>query len=133
MLTLFMVSISLFLMILTVWTIITYFHKKDSQEFIREELTNLFDSCKKFLFSLRNLIVILVNNSLASQSSERNPVQETLLNDEAQLLNLVPPVKEIETTPLEIANEESDFDTTLSSFSPEVVEVIIEEEEEKVA
>ena len=45
---------------------------------------------------------------------------------------MVQPVKEIEATPLEIAEEESDVDAALSSFSPEVVEVI-NQEEEKVA
>ena len=37
------VSICLFFIILTGWTLTTYFAKKDSQNFIREEVKNLFD------------------------------------------------------------------------------------------
>tara|TARA_B100000700_G_scaffold297009_1_gene361505 strand:+ start:169 stop:567 length:399 start_codon:yes stop_codon:yes gene_type:complete len=132
MLTLVTVSIGLFLIILTGWTLTTYFSKKDSQDFIREELTNLFDICKKFFVSLKNLIGILVSNSLSSESNETNTVQETVLTEDEQLLSLVQPVTEIEETPLEIAHEDSDADAALSSFSPEVIEVI-NQEEEKVA
>ena len=132
MLTLVTVSIGLFLIILTGWTLTTYFSKKDSQDFIREELTNLFDICKKFFVSLKNLIGILVSNSLSSESNETNTVQETVLTEDEQLLSLVQPVTEIEATPLEIAHEDSDADAALSSFSPEVIEVI-NQEEEKVA
>tara|TARA_Y100001968_G_scaffold174129_1_gene159548 strand:+ start:683 stop:1081 length:399 start_codon:yes stop_codon:yes gene_type:complete len=132
MLTLVTVTISLFLIILTGWTLTTYFRKKDSQAFIREELTNLFDICKKFFESIKNLIGILVSNSLSSESNETNPAKETVLTEDEQLLNLVQPVKEVETTPFEMANEESDVDAALSSFSAEVVEVI-NQEEEKVA
>ena len=132
MLTLVTVSIGLFLIILTGWTLTTYFLKKDSQDSVREELTNLFDICKKFFVSLKNLIGILVSNSLSSESNETNTVQETVLTEDEQLLSLVQPVKEIEATPLEIAHEDSDVDAALSSFSPEVVEVI-NQEEEKVA
>ena len=129
MLTFVTVSISLFLIILAGWTLTTFFLKKDSQKFIKEELTNLFDICQKFSISLKNLIGILVSNSLSYESSETNPVEETLLNKDEQPLNLVKPVKESEEESLEIANDD---DTALSSFSPEVVEVI-NEEEEKVA
>ena len=129
MLTLVTVSISLFFIILAGWTLTTFFLKKDSQKFIKEELTNLFDICKKFSISLKNLIGILASNSLSYESSETNPVEETQLNKDEQPLNLVKPLKESEEESLEIANED---DTALSSFSPEVVEVI-EEEEEKVA
>ena len=131
MLTLVTVSIGLFFIVLAGWTLTTFFLKKDSQKFIREELTNLFEICKKFSISLKNLIGILVSNSLPSESSEATPVEETLLNEDEPPLNLVQPVKEIETPSLEKAHEEDD-DTALSSFSPEVVEVI-NEEEEKVA
>jgi len=131
MLNLVAVSISLFFIILTGWTLTTYFFKKDSQEFIREELTTLLNICKKFFVSLKNLIGILVGNSLSSESSETNPVQETVLTEDQQLLNLVRPVNEIEATSLEIAHDEND-DVALSSFCQEVVEVI-NEEEEKVA
>ena len=132
MLTLVTVSIGLFSIILTGWTVTTYFSKKDSQDLIREELTNLSDICKKFFGSLKNLIGILVSNSLSSESNESNPVQDTVLTEDETLLNLVQPVKEIEATPLEVAHEDSDVDAALSSFSPEVVEVI-NQEEEKVA
>ena len=124
-------SITLFFIILTGWTLTTYFLKKDSQEFIREELTNLFDICKKFFGSLKNLIGVLGKYSLSSESSEVNPPQETVLTEDENLLNLVRPVNEIEATSLEISHDEND-DAALSSFSPEVVEVI-NEEEEKVA
>ena len=131
MLTLVTVSIGLFFIILSGWTLTTFFLKKDSQKFIKEELTNLFDICKKFSISLKNLIGILISNSLSSESSEVTPTKETLLNENEQPLDLVKPVKEIEEPSLEIADEKDD-DTALSSFSPEVVEVI-NEEEEKVA
>tara|TARA_Y100001968_G_scaffold44872_1_gene34927 strand:- start:693 stop:1088 length:396 start_codon:yes stop_codon:yes gene_type:complete len=128
MLTLANVSIILFLIILTGWTLTTYFFKKDSQDSIREELINLFDICKQFYVSLKNFIGILVNHSLLSESNETSPAQETVLNKDEQLLKLVQPIKEDESTPLEIADEENDIDVALSSFSPEVVEVINQEE-----
>ena len=46
-------------------------------------------------------------------------------------MNLVKPLEESESTTLEVLIDEN-ADTALSSFSPEVVEVI-EEEEEKIA
>ena len=131
MLTLVTVSIGLFLIILTGWTLTTYFSKKDSQDLIRKELTNLSDICKKFFGSLKNLIGILVSNSLSSESNETNTVQETVSTEDEQLLNLVRPVNEIESTSLEVTDDAND-DAALSSFSPEVIEVI-NEEEEKVA
>ena len=131
MLTLFTLSIGLFFIFLAGWTLTTYWLKKDSQEFIREELTTLFDICKKFFGSLKNLIGVLGRYSLSSESSEANPPQETVLTEDENLLNLVRPVNEIEATSLEIEHDEND-DAALSSFSPEVVEVI-NEEEEKVA
>ena len=132
MLSLTTVSIGLFFIILTGWTLTTYFLKEDSQKFIREELTNLWDICEKFFISIKNLIGILTSNSLSSESSEANPVEESLLNKDEPPLNLVQTVKEIEAPSLEMAEEEQDDDTALSSFSPEVVEVI-NDEEEKVA
>jgi len=95
MLTLVTILISSFFIILTGWTLTTYFLKKDSQEFIREELTTLFDICKKFFISLKNLIGVLVRNSFSSESNEKNPVQETVLIEDEQLLNVVRPVNEI--------------------------------------
>ena len=131
MLTLITVSISLFLIILTGWTVTTYFLKKDSQELIRGELTNLFDICKKFFVSLKKLIEILASHSLSAESNKTNPGEETVLNEDEQPLNLVQPVKEIAAPSLEIGHDK-DNDDALSSFSPEVIEVI-NEEEEKVA
>jgi len=131
MLTLITVSISLFLIILTGWTVTTYFLKKDSQELIRGELTNLFDICKKFVVSLKKLIEILASHSLSAESNKTNPGEETVLNEDEQPLNLVQPVKEIAAPSLEIGHDK-DNDDALSSFSPEVIEVI-NEEEEKVA
>jgi len=125
------VSIGLFFITLSGWTLATYFVKKDSQKLIREELKNLIDICQKFFVSLKKLIGILASHSLSSESKEAEPVEENVLNKDEQPLNLVQPVKEIEGPSLEVANEE-DHDTALSSFSPEVVEVI-NEEEEKVA
>ena len=131
MLTLLTFSFGLFLIILTGWTFTTYFLKKDSQKFIREELSNLFDISKKFFVSLKNLIRILASNSLSSESSKEDPIEETISNENEQPLSLAQPIKEIEATSLDLAHEEDD-DEALSSFSPEVVEVI-NEEEEKVA
>ena len=131
MLTLITVSISLFLIILTGWTVTTYFLKKDSQELIRGELTNLFDICKKFVVSIKKLIEILASHSLSAESNKTNPGEETVLNEDEQPLNLVQPVKEIAAPSLEIGHDK-DNDDALSSFSPEVIEVI-NEEEEKVA
>ena len=74
MLNLITISIGLFLIMLTGWTVTTYFIKKDSQEVIREELSNLFDICKKLFFSLKNLIGILTSTSLAPKERETSPV-----------------------------------------------------------
>ena len=81
--------------------------------------------------SLQNLIEILASNSLSLESREANPVEENVLNEDEQPLNLIQPVQEIKAPSLEVAHEDDD-DTALSSFSPEVVE-LINEEEEKVA
>tara|TARA_B100001029_G_C15012257_1_gene424988 strand:- start:801 stop:1196 length:396 start_codon:yes stop_codon:yes gene_type:complete len=131
MLTLISLSICFFCIILTGWTFTTYFIKKDSQEFIIEELKNLFNICKKFFISLKNLIGILANNSHSSEPREVNPIYKDVLDENEQPLSLVEPVKEIEERSLKVTNE-TDNDIALSSFSPEVIEVI-NEEEEKVA
>ena len=81
--------------------------------------------------SLKTLIAILTSNSLSSESRKENPVKENVLDEDEQPLNLIQTIKEIKAPSLEVADEEDD-DTALSSFSPEVVEVI-NEEEEKVA
>ena len=131
MLNLITISISFFLIILTGWTVTTYFIKKDSQEVIREELSNLFDISKKLFFSLKNLIGILTSTSLSPKERETSPVEETLSKKDEPLLNVVQPINEIEEQSVELKHDDDD-DDALSSFSPEVVEVI-NEEEEKVA
>tara|TARA_B100000579_G_C22814748_1_gene847194 strand:- start:148 stop:504 length:357 start_codon:yes stop_codon:yes gene_type:complete len=118
-------------MILTGWTFTTYLIRKDSKQLIREELQNLFDICKKFFVSVKNLIEILSSHSHSYEVIKKNPVEENILHEEEQSLSLVQPVEEIEAQSLETPHEE-DTDSALSSFSPEVVEVI-NEEEEKVA
>ena len=131
MLNIITISIGLFLILLTGWTFTTYFIKKDSQRFIREELTNLLDICQKFFFSLKNLIGILTSNSLSAEEKKVTPIQETVLNEVKQRFNPVQPIKEIKDQSVEVRHDE-DNDDALSSFSPEVVEVI-NEEENKVA
>ena len=131
MLTSIPVSICILFILLTGWTLTTYLIKENSQTFIREELKNLFNICKKFFMSLQNLIGILASNSLSFESREANPVEENVLDEDEQPLNLIQPVQEIKAPSLEVAHEDDD-DTALSSFSPEVVE-LINEEEEKVA
>ena len=131
MLTLITISICLFLIFVTGWTLTTYFIKKDSQNLIRKELKNLFDVCKMLVISLKTLIEILASSSFSSESEEANAVETTISDEDEQLLSLVQPVQKIESASLEVMQEEDD-DTALSSFSPEVVDVI-NEEEEKVA
>ena len=60
-----------------------------------------------------------------------NPVEESILDEDKQLLGLVQPAHEIEAPSLEVAHEEED-DNALSSFSPEVI-AVIKDEEEKAA
>ena len=132
MLNLITISISLFLIILTGWTITTYFIKKDSQEVIKEELTNLFDIGKKLFLSLKNLIGILTSNSLSPEERDITSMEEAVSNKDEHLLNVVQPINEIKEKSEEVKHDDDDGDDALSSFSPEVVEVI-NEEEEKVA
>ena len=125
-------ALILFLFIALIgWTLTTYFIKKDSQKFIRDEVKNLFSICKKLFASFKNLIGILASNSLPSYPRETSAVEENILDEDEQPLSLVHPVKESEVPSLELAHAEDD-DIALSSFSQEVVEVI-KEEEEKVA
>ena len=131
MLNLITISIGLFLIILTGWTVTTYFIKKDSQEVIKEELTNLFDIGKKLFLSLKNLIGILTSNSLSPEERDITSMEEAVSKKDEQLLNVVQPINEIKEQSIE-AKHDNDDDDALSSFSPEVVEVI-NEEEEKVA
>ena len=132
MLNLITISISLFLIILTGWTVTTYFIKKDSQEVIKEELTNLFDIGKKLFLSLKNLIGILTSNSLSPEERDITSMEEAVSKKDEQLLNVVQPINEIKEKAEEVKHDDDDGDDALSSFSPEVVEVI-NEEEEKVA
>ena len=132
MLNLITISIGLFLIILTGWTVTTYFIKKDSQEVIKEELTNLFDIGKKLFLSLKNLIGILTSNSLSPEERDITSMEEAVSNKDEHLLNVVQPINEIKEKSEEVKHDDDDGDDALSSFSPEVVEVI-NEEEEKVA
>ena len=131
MLTIFSVSVCLFLMILIGWTFTTYLIKKESQKKISEEIMNLFSIFKKFFLSIQNLIKILVNNSISYEGSKGNPIDDNILNEREKPLSVVQKAQEIESPSLEI-DDEGDNDTALAAFSPEVVEVI-NEEEEKVA
>ena len=104
----------------------TYLVKENSQKFIKEELNNLFDIFKMFSISLKNLIVVLAKYSFSPDSSEVNPPESNELDE--PLLRFVQPV---EATSFDMPVNE-DEDTELSAFSPELIEVI-NEEEEKVA
>ena len=129
MFTLITVSFSLFFIGLTGWGITTYLVKEDSQIFIQEELKNLLDISKMFFVSLRSLIGILVKYTSSSHSTEVTPAELNGLDK--QPLRFVQPVKAVDVPSMEVPVKE-DEDTELSSFSPELVEVITEEEE-KVA
>ncbi len=91
----------------------------------------MFDIFKMFLVSLKSLIVVLSKHSFSSGSNEENSVESNVLNKYEKPLNLVQPIKENETTSLEMSLDDNE-DIALSAFSQEVVEVI-NEEEEKVA
>ena len=131
MFTLITVSLSLFFLALTGWTITTYFVREDSQKGIKDELKNMLNIFKIFFISIKNLILILAQQSFSSHSSKINPTKANELN-ENPLLSLVETSKELESPSLKVSVQEEDDDTELSSFSPEVIEVI-KEEEEKVA
>ena len=132
MLTLIKVSFSLFFIGLTGWTVTTYLVKEDSQKFIKEELKNLFDNCKMLFVSIKTLIGVLTKHSFSSESGEARPTESKEFDD--QLLKLVQPVQSveasgaIESSPVEVPEKE-DEDTALSSFSPELIAVITDEEE----
>ena len=135
MLNLITISIGLFLIILTGWTITAYFIKKDSQKGIRKEITNLFDISKKFILSLKSLIGILTSTSLSTEERGTALVEEKVSNIDKHVLNLVQPINEIKEQSVEVKHDDDDDDDdddALSSFSPEVIEVI-NEEEAKVA
>ena len=130
MFTLITVSLSLFFLALTGWTITTYFVREDSQKGIKDELKNMLNIFKMFFISIKNLILILAQQSFSSHSSKINPTKANELNKNS-LLSLVETSKKIESPSLKVSVQEDD-DTALSSFSPELIEVI-KEEEEKVA
>ena len=132
MFTLFKVTFSLFFIALIGWTITTYLVKEDSQKFIKEELKNLFENCKMLFVSIKTLIGVLTKHSFSSESVEARPAEPKEFED--QLLKLVQPVQSveasgaIESSPVEVPVKE-DEDTALSSFSPELIAVITDEEE----
>ena len=130
MFTLITASLSLFFLALTGLTITTYFVREDSQKGIKDELKNMLNIFKMFFISIKNLILILAKQSFSSDSSKINPPKANELN-ENPLSSLVEISKELESPSLKVSVQEDD-DTALSSFSPEVIEVI-KEEEEKVA
>ena len=127
MFTLITVSLSLFFLALTGWTITTYFVREDSKKGIKDELKNMLNIFKIFFISIKNLILILTKQSFSSDSSKINPPKANELN-ENPLSSLVEISKELESPSLKVSVQEDD-DTALSSFSPEVSEVIKEEEE----
>ena len=88
------------------------------------------DVCKKFFFSIKNLIGILTSTSLSPEERDTNAGEELVSKKDKPLLNVVQPINEIKERSVELNDD--DDDDALSSFSPEVVEVI-NEEEEKVA
>tara|TARA_B100000965_G_scaffold334334_1_gene299588 strand:+ start:260 stop:658 length:399 start_codon:yes stop_codon:yes gene_type:complete len=132
MLTFFTLSIFLFLIFLTGWTVTTYLVKKNSQKLIRVELKNLFDISKKLFVSLKSLIVILSSDSLSNHFIESNTNKEKGIEQDEQIIRPVQPMQKIVSKSFELEDEEEENDTAISSFSPQVVEVI-NEEEEKVA
>tara|TARA_Y100001968_G_scaffold332319_1_gene390052 strand:+ start:359 stop:754 length:396 start_codon:yes stop_codon:yes gene_type:complete len=131
MLSLITVSICLFFTFLVGWTLTTYFVKKESQKLIRAALKNFLDVSRMFFASLKNLIAVLASNSLSYESSEAKFSEPNALDENEQTLSLIEPVQNAEGSSFEAPFQVED-DIALSSFSPEVVEVI-REEEEKVA
>ena len=131
MLTLITISFSLFVILLTGWTVTTYFIQKDSQQFIFKELRNLLNICTQFFISLKNLIIILTKFLPSSESKETSSVEKQEVDKDEEPLSLVQPIQDIENQSFELTNEEDD-DIAIASFSPQVIEVI-NEEEEKVA
>ncbi len=131
MLSLITVSICLFFTFLVGWTLTTYIVKEESQKLIRAELKNLLDVSRTLFVSIKNLIAVLVSNSLSYQPSEVKLAEPNVLDENEQTLSLIESIENAEVSPFEVSFQEED-DMALSSFSPEVVEVI-NEEEEKVA
>ncbi len=121
---------------LTGWTISTYIVQEESKKVIKEELRNLFDICKMLFVSLKSLIGVLAKYSFPSDSEEVTHTESDGADE--QPLKIVQPVEEmeaveaVETTGMVPSIESVEEDTAMSSFSPELIEVITEEEE-KVA
>ena len=133
--TLLLVSFSLIFIGIAGWTITTYLVKDDSKQFIKEELTNLFAISKMLLVSLKSLIRVLVKYSFSSDSIKETNLEEIPVKSseiEQQSLKVVDPIEAVETTGTIPSTKGVEEDTALSAFSPELVEVITEEEE-KVA
>lgn len=122
---LIVLAFSLFFIGLAAWTATTYLVKEDSKKSVKEELKNLLDICKMFFESLKSLIGTLINYSFSPNSIEGNELDQ-------QPLKGVDLVEEIETSGRVPSIEIVEEDSALSSFSPELIEVITEEEE-KVA
>ncbi len=128
--TLIVVSFSMIVVGLTGWTIATYLIKEDSKKFIKEELANLLDICKLFFSSLKSLIVILAKYSSSSELIETTPNESCELNtNPSEVFDIIEAVEKTSAIP---SDEKTEEDPMLSSFSPEVIKVITEEEE-KVA
>tara|TARA_Y100001968_G_scaffold318449_1_gene348673 strand:+ start:709 stop:1041 length:333 start_codon:yes stop_codon:yes gene_type:complete len=108
----------------------TYLVKDDSKKFIQEELINLLDLGKRFFVSLKSLIEVLIKYSFSSDPIEEITAESSELKE--QSLKIVDPIEAVESTGTIPSMKMVEEDTELSSFSPELVEVITEEEE-KVA
>ena len=133
--TLILSSFSLILICLAGWTLTTYLVKEESKKFIKEELSNLFDIGKMFFVSLKSLTEVLVKYSFSTDFIEENPVEGTPVEAcglNQKPLKVVDPIEVVETTGTIPSVKVVEEDTALSSFSPELVDVITEEEE-KVA
>ena len=135
MFTLLTVSFSLLFITLAGLTLTTYLIREDSRKFIKEELKNLFDICKMLSLSLKSLAEVLVKYSFSSKSEEATTAKSKKLDE--QLLQLVEPVQPVQPVEAVEAVEapsfelpvQEDEDIAMSSFSPELIEVITEEEE----
>ena len=126
MFTLITASLFLLFIVLTGWTITAYLVKKESQQSIAKELTNLLNLNKMLFVSLKSLVEVLVKHSFFSDSSEETPADSIELDEQLSEV-----VESVEAPSFKVQVKE-DEDTALSSFSPELIEVITEEEE-KVA
>ncbi len=85
MFTVITVFFSLFIVGLAGWTLTIFVTKDDSQKFIKEELSNMFEITKMLLLSIKSLIQILTTAAFSSKSDESTGVDE-------QLLKFVPPI-----------------------------------------